>query len=163
MDMRGEIAVAAQRAGLTTADLRVGAPFDYERILVDILERFTRLGKAGLTAAWWWEHFRPPVTSRHISDGWLFLDDLIPDDDRVWFVAEDGPGTKREGNFWLYDAKPAALRPLLGEMYRFEFYVVSKKLEWLLARNHHDAVFAVGDRAIAKLEAFEPESREQRS
>lgn len=157
-DARQELAEAANRAGIGSDELRLVRSTRYESLLVAIVERFTTLGKPGLQSLWWWESFRPPMLSRHIADADRWLRDLLPDEDRVWFIAEDWPRTKRHGNYWLYDAKRSRLPDLLAEMFPFEYYVASKKLDWLFAENHHDVVFAVGNPAIEKLQRFAPPS-----
>jgi hypothetical protein len=37
-------------------------------------------------------------------------------------------------------------------MYGFEYYIVSKKFEWLLCENHHDILIAVGQPMVEKME-----------
>ncbi len=46
------------------------------------------------------------------------------------------------------------LLDLLQEMRGFEYYVVSKKFQWLLSENHHDTLTAVGQLMVEKLECL---------
>jgi hypothetical protein len=60
------------------------------------------------------------------------LKELVPSQETVWFVAEEWKRIKQHGNFWLCEGTITVIAELLGEMYGFEYYIVSKKFEWLL-------------------------------
>lgn len=145
MDMRNDLEDAARRAGVSADDFRLVRTPRHAQVLTGIAERFTTLGSAALQRAWWWEHLRPPVLSRPLADAQRHLRALLPDDERVWFLAE---GDRHD---WLCEASRDRLPDVLGEMPAFEYSVCSKKLEWLVAHNHHDVVFASGERAVERL------------
>jgi hypothetical protein len=42
---------------------------------------------------------------------------------------------------------------MLDAAWSFEFYVVSKKFEWLLCQNHHDVMMAVGEPMVTRLKS----------
>jgi len=111
------------------------------RALFDaFLSRFT----GGVDARWWWEHFTLPDTSVRFDDGsgYLRILELVPDGhEKVWFVAEDG----LLPYYPVYDATPMAAQQVICECYRFEYYLISKDLSWLLCENHHDYVVAIGE------------------
>jgi hypothetical protein len=156
-DMRTAIAEAAQAAGLSAGELRLVRPPRHERVLREIAERFTTRSRDAMDHIFLWDVLRQPTASCHIpGPAYRFLPQLLPGDERAWFLAEDWMRTKRHGNYWLYDAASARLPDLLGELFRFEYYVVSKKFDWLVAENHHDVFIASGERAIARLTGFSP-------
>ena len=39
-------------------------------------------------------------------------------------------------------------------MYAFEYYIASKKKEWLLAETHHDVLVGTGDYIVEKIENY---------
>ena len=50
-------------------------------------------------------------------------------------------------SFWFYQGRITPVLPLIGELRHYdEFYFVSKKYEWLIAINHHDALIATGSK-----------------
>ncbi|WP_425556402.1 DUF6756 family protein [Hymenobacter saemangeumensis] len=44
-------------------------------------------------------------------------------------------------------------------MYAFEYYLVSKKYEWLLGVNHHDVLFGVGELMVQRIKVLEQGKR----
>ena len=42
---------------------------------------------------------------------------------------------------------------MLGEITHFEYFLVPKKLDWLLCENHHEVLYGVGEPIIEKLKA----------
>ncbi len=79
------------------------------------------------------------------------VEPLLASEETVWFVAEDERGTKQNGNFWLYEGKIKPIVSLLGEMIAFEYYLVPKKLDWLLCETHHDVLVGVGEPIVERL------------
>lgn len=156
-DFRVEISEAAESLRLMPNDFKPVSLFKYEPILVSILDKFTTLGKRGLSYAWLWEHFKEPSFSFYSEDSWKQLaeivEPLVAPEETLWFVAEDERGTKQNGNFWLYEGKIKAIVSLLGEMTAFEYYLVPKKLDWLLCENHHAVFYGVGEPIIERLKA----------
>ncbi|MDR2638273.1 MAG: hypothetical protein LBC09_00370 [Helicobacteraceae bacterium] len=96
---------------------------------------------------WAWTRFNQPYASAVFADDRAYkrLPEII-EDDRAWFFAEES-----FDKFWIYEVKPSLIPLVLDETPYFEYYVVSKKYDWLLCENHHGRLFAVGERVIAKL------------
>jgi hypothetical protein len=95
---------------------------------------------------WWWECFRTNnvVTSVRFADGQGFrrLVAIVPDATvTAWFVVEDD---SVQNGFALFEAQTTAIERVISECSCFEYYIVSKRLTWLVGENHHDVVFAVG-------------------
>lgn len=156
-DFRADIEEAVKALRLSANTFRLVNLHEYEPSLVSILERFTTLGKKGVNYSWWGS-LKEPHVSIHVAYPPGVLQKLVPPQERVWFVAEDWRGTKRHGNFWLYEGTVAAIVKLLGEMYGFEYYIVSKKFEWLLGEDHHGVLIGVGQVVIERIENLKASS-----
>jgi hypothetical protein len=65
--------------------------------------------------------------------------------DRYWFVAKSATPAKKESEFWLYEATGRAILQNLSEAHFHEYYIVEKKMSWLLCENHHGVIIACGD------------------
>lgn len=103
----------------------------------------------------WWGTDSPcdlPAASRHFSDdqGWAFVDLITPDPEQsVWFVAENfGGGSPR---CFVFEAKPSAIRAVLGNSHGFEYLLASKQLDWLIVEDHHSVVVVVGQAVVDRL------------
>lgn len=151
-DFRSDINEAIKLLQLSSEDFKLVNLYKYEDILVSILKKFTTLGKEGLSFAWLWEHFKEPLFSVRLPDGWKYLQEIIEPitvpEETFWFIAEDEHRTKANGNFWLYEGKIKAIAAVIGEMYGFEYYIVQKKLNWLLCETHHEILIGVGEPII---------------
>jgi hypothetical protein len=153
MDFRTQLDQVKIAAGVADAEFALVGLHRYGSILLEIVERFTTLGRAGLNELWWWNSFREPKFAWPECPAMctLVLRQLVPVHEPVWFVAEDWGRHKKRGNFWLYEGRIDAITAILDEAWAFEFYVVSKKLEWLLCQNHHDVMMAVGEPMVTRL------------
>jgi hypothetical protein len=159
LDSRAEIEEAVQELGLLPSDFRALGVYEYENILISIIDRFTTLGRKGVNEIWLWNSFKEPRSSMQLDYPTAVLREFVPLEETVWFVAEDWNRHKRHGNYWLYEGKITAIVDLLGEMHGFEYYVVSKKFEWLLCENHHGILMAVGQFMVEKLERLKENYR----
>ncbi|MBW4488071.1 MAG: hypothetical protein KME12_09795 [Trichocoleus desertorum ATA4-8-CV12] len=151
-DFRADIDEVLKALNLPADDFRLVGPHDYELILVSILDRFITLGKKGLNYSAWWDSFKEPFCSIWLEDVPGILKEFIPLQENVWFVIEDWKRTKWQGNFWLYEGTIAAITDVIKEMYGFEYYIVSKKFEWLLGEDHHGVLIGVGNSMTEKIE-----------
>lgn len=150
-DFRVDIEEAVKALNLPPSDFRLVSFHEYEPILMSILDRFTTLGKKGLNDHRWSDSFKEPSCSVYLEDTPGVLKELIPPQEDVWFVIEDWKGTKRQGKFWLYEGKISAIIEVIREMHSFEYYIVSKKFEWLLGEDHHGVLIGVGHSITEKI------------
>jgi hypothetical protein len=150
MGTREQLTQVAKAIGVES-QLRLVEPHRYQAILERIILGRTKLDRSAVSALWWWEALREPVAYVERPDPLETLRALISPDEPVWFVAEDG-SSKKQGNFWLYESTIEPICAVLREMPLFEYYVVSKKLEWLVCENHHGYVIASGEPMVSKLE-----------
>ena len=134
------------------AQLRLVGPHRHLAILERIIASRTTLDKSAKPAPWWWEALREPIAYIQPVDPVATLKGLILPSETVWFVAETNSPSKKFGNFWLYESTAEAICRVLPEVPPFEYYVVSKKLEWLVCENHHGYVIASGEPMVARLQ-----------
>jgi hypothetical protein len=150
-DFRADIAAVVQALNLAPSDFRLLGLHEYESILLSIIDQFTTLDHQGVNQRWLWDAFKNPSCSMPLDDATTVLKELVPIGETVWFIAEDARRNKRYGNYWVYEGKIGPIVDVIRETYYFEYYVVSKKFEWLLCENHHDILMAVGHPMVDKL------------
>jgi hypothetical protein len=154
-DVRASLAPAAAAAGLEPVRFRPVERSRWRGLLGDILDRFTRGGRAGPPRTWLWSDLKvaevPHLRLVEPSESLRVLPLVISGAPRVWFIAEDFSGQKRHGAFWLFETDAEAVVCVLGEHHLFEYYVVDSHLEWMVGENHHNLLFAVGEPAASRL------------
>jgi hypothetical protein len=156
MDFRSQLDQVKAAAGVADAEFALVSLHRYKAILQEIIKRFTTVRQGGLNELWWWNSFKEPKLAWPECPAMCtrVLRQLVPEHEPVWFVAEDWGRQKRHGNFWLYEGRIDSIAAVLDEAWSFEFYVVSKKFEWLLCQNHHDAMMAVGEPMVTHLKSL---------
>ena len=114
-----------------------------------VVHKFTGDDRVRLT--WMWEE--------RILDSFDHADKHIPQftemcdifraiicaDEPLWLFIEDNLRLKTK--FWGYSDTIGSILALLGELPGLDFYIASKKLEWVAGQNHSDVIFAYGDLA----------------
>jgi hypothetical protein len=143
MGTRQWIAAASKKLG-RESDLRLLEPHRFKSILERIVAERTSLSKDAIDAPWLWEALKEPVSYKVPPEPLSLISGLLPPDEPIWFVAEDS-GNKRIGNFWVYEGTPSAACAVLRECPAFEYYIVEKKMRWLICENHHGSVIASGE------------------
>jgi len=130
--------IAAHELGIPKDRFRVVDEDEAEPVIKELEHRFVR--ERGRT--WWWEAFREMPTARvgfYDSSGWNHLTRIAPvDDSMLWLVVEDDP------KFVLCEGSIEAIVSVIRECEAFEYYIVSKDMEWLICETHHDVVHALG-------------------
>ncbi len=73
------------------------------------------------------------------------LPDIIPEGEKLVYVLfEDCKNF--EPKYWVYEMGIPELICIIGEVYVLDdFYIVSKKFEWLISECHEDVVSFVGN------------------
>lgn len=94
--------------------------------------------------------FRPqlPAWSVSVSDARLWyhgLAELVPkQQERVYVLLEDTQDFAPK--YWLYDMYLPELIVILDETVGLDdFYIVSKKMDWLITENHEEIVTVIGE------------------
>jgi len=75
-------------------------------------------------------------------DDWMAeLPYIIPNSNDAMYILFEG-----RTKYWLYEAFISELTSILGEIEEpGDFYIVSKKIDWLISLNHHNYISYVGD------------------
>ncbi len=144
--MRNDLLEAVKESNVS--DFSLVSLHKYESVLIDILDRFTSLGKKGLDHYWWWDSFNQSHVTAMPTYAPNAIEKFFDRNEKVWFVAEDWHASKKAGCFWLYESSLGSVIKVLNEMYGFEYYIVNRKMEWMIGENHHDILFALGGHAI---------------
>ena len=155
--MRAEIATAMRALQLPPENLVTVRSTRYSAVLSRILETFTIYGVQGRDHLWLWEGFKGEHYAVYLDapEGYRWLPRLLPPDERVWLLTEDWERRKRDGHYWVFEGRVGTIGAVLGELFAFEYYIVDKKLEWLLCKNHHNVLIGVGSHIIERLQAAE--------
>ncbi|MEK4515462.1 DUF6756 family protein [Paenibacillus sp. FSL H8-0122] len=123
----------------------------WKRMLSEIEERF--LVKTHYTQGlhWGWNRLQEPRYSASFADkNYSKLKDIIQDE-FIWFIAED-----RYDKLWLYEGKTTTILQLIPELCHLnEYYLISKKLQWLLCEDHHDMLHLSGQPIIERWMRYE--------
>lgn len=87
-----------------------------------------------------------PVWYKDCRDNMLWFENLekiIPDfESAVYVLFEE---SRQRTKYWLFEMYLEELKVILGEAGYYDYYIVSKKYEWLISENHHAIVSFVGD------------------
>lgn len=155
--MRADIATAMEALQLPPEDMVTVRSTRYSAVLSRILETFTVYGAQGRDHPWLWEGFKGEHYAVYLDapEGYRWLPRLLPPDERVWLLTEDWERRKRDGHYWVFEGRVGTIEAVLGELFAFEYYIVDKKFEWLLCKNHHNVLIGVGSHIIERLQAAE--------
>lgn len=152
-NLRDQINIITKEFHFTDEDFQIVRLTKYEQILRSIIENFTSL-KMNQINKWWWEYFLYPAYSFYSENALDFLPELVKEEDAVWFVIEDE--RKEKECYWLYEGKISAITTILKKLSFEEYYIVSKKLDWLLCENHHNLLIGCGEPIIRKMKMLKP-------
>lgn len=153
MTTRDLLTNASKALGLEQ-QVRLVEPHRYQGILERIISVRTSLPKSAAKALWWWESLREPVATIQPTAPLQALRLIVPRGEVVWFVIEEITNAKKQSNFWLYESTVDAICAVLGELPHVEYYVVSKKCDWLICENHHGLLIASGDEMAPRLSSL---------
>lgn len=152
-NLRDEINIITKEFHFTDEDFQPVRLTKYKQILQSIIEKFTSL-KINQINKWWWEHFLQPVHSFYSENALDLLPALVNEKDSFWFVIEDE--RKEQECYWLYEGKISAITTVLKELSFEEYYIVSKKLEWIICENHHNFSIGCGEPIVKKMKLLKP-------
>jgi hypothetical protein len=97
---------------------------------------------------WMWEErilskfnsFSKPISDFNILE--KIICEIINEKELLWIFIEDT--LNYETKYWGYEGKIKDFMKLLGELCSCDFYIISKKLEWVIGQNHSDVLFGYG-------------------
>ena len=149
--MRDTIEAARKALGISPADCCLVSPHRHLDITEQIARQFTTLPQHPLKRRWWWESFKEPNRSVQLPEPLSTVADLLGPNESYWFVAEAWEAGKKESSFWLYEMSGRAIPLILRETHFFEYYIVDRKMTWLLCENHHGVLIGVGEPILRRL------------
>ena len=56
----------------------------------------------------------------------------------------------------VWEASVRDIQAVVSECYGFELYVIQQQFRWLVCKNHHDVVVAVGSEVEDRLREYDP-------
>jgi hypothetical protein len=146
--VRDEIELAIRELKISGQDFFEVNKYKWQGIIKQIVKSFVSVNRCGNADDfhWAWERFKEPVKCFVFEDdsAYAHLKEVL-NNEYVWFIAEDD-----FNKMWLYEAKANLIPVVLSECSFFEYYIVSKKYNWLLCENHHRCLIAVGESIIDK-------------
>jgi len=151
VNTRTDLTSAAKSLGIA-AELHLVEPHRYQGILEQIIAARTNLGPQAIDALWWWESLREPTFHAQPPDPLQTIESCVDVGELVWFIAEERE-TKLNGRFWLYESNIRTVCSVLKKCPLIEYYVVSRRMDWILCENHHGYVIAGGNSAVGRLRA----------
>lgn len=114
-------------------DFKFVRMLQHREILDKFIERFIEQGQLGWKRHHWpWEVFRHQAGSSQPKDVMAVLEKRLSPAERYWFIASDS-----EAKYWVADAAGSGIVSTLREMYSFEYYIMDRKMTWMLCENHH--------------------------
>lgn len=149
LSVREEIENAIKEIKINRNHFHEVGKTQWESILRCIEEMFLRKNHHKNNLHWGWVIFKEPTVGLGFlnDDGYRFLDTLI-DNDIVWFIAED-----HNDKMWVYEGQIKAIISIIANCFSFEYYIVSKKYEWILCENHHGVLIGSGS-IVGKMKEF---------
>jgi len=140
----------AKTLGIKPDEFNAVGIYEWPEIMKKIEESFIIKKNSNIKFNRWWENLKEPQYGINVdSHPFHCINQLIDGNEKIWFVACDS--NNDPSKFWLFQGYIKPILKLLDEHYRFEFYLVSKKYEWLLCLNHHDNLIGLGS-IIPKLQ-----------
>ncbi|GIO39488.1 hypothetical protein J41TS12_43490 [Paenibacillus antibioticophila] len=122
----------------------------WKDILRNVEERF--LVKAHYTHGlhWGWNRLKEPkFTVRFVDRPFKYIKDLI-EDENIWFIVED-----LYDKMWLYEGTRDTIFRVIPELCHLnEYFLISKKFQWLLCEDHHEIIHLHGKEIIDRMKTF---------
>jgi hypothetical protein len=99
---------------------------------------------------WYWQFLKSEGYSlQFINDNaYKHLHKLIDKNERLFFMVEEKRAIPK---FWVYEGNIKGIQKVIDETFAFEYYIFSKKFEWLLCENHHGILIGLGEKIIEKM------------
>jgi hypothetical protein len=147
-NLRADIERIIKDHDFSPADFKALSIYDdWKAIEERIYHTFCNLDHPTQWPVWLWKHFKLDTFSISVDQPYQLLDQLVPLDDTVWFFV-NGSNDK----LWFYEGKIKAIMTVLENGSCIdEFYVASKKYQWLVCINHHDNLIVTGQMMPDKL------------
>lgn len=124
---------------------------EWQEILLKITDYFVCKKYYTNDLHWAWEKLKEPRIGLRLKndDAYKYIADIVKEE-YVWFIVDDG-----SGKMWLYEGKPQIISEIIADAYYIdEYYIVSKKYEWLLCEDHHCIIYGSGEKIVNRISNF---------
>lgn len=147
---RRDLTEAIKELNFSNTDINEASKLEYADVLKKVKAAFTNIDN-DKNYYWLSDNLKGEYAAIRFKDekAYEYLEALINQDEIVWFIASDGLA-----KFWVYESNIGSIHKVLANMYGFEYYIVSKKYEWLLCENHDRSLIGTGAKMIERLKAF---------
>ena len=117
---------------------------EWELVQSKILKAFLYDRPQSIKRSWLWDDLKVVVHSIGcITDPYEKLNLLIQRDAIVYFFVNET--MNEQTKYWYYQGNVNSIISIIGEIIGLdEYYIVSKKYDWLLCTNHHDVLIGAG-------------------
>ena len=154
-DTPNMVLAAADSLAIPRQLFRQSGPNRWEGIFTAVLEKLTNRGETNKRRRWLWEDLVEPCASVAVSPGQLdrLLGRLGNENEEVFLLIEDDGADwqKVRSNHWVFEGRLASVIRILNELPPTEFYIVGKRIDWLVTLNHHDVLIGTGECAVKTL------------
>lgn len=138
---------SAAELNLPAAEFRQLGPRAWKPVFRKVFERFATTHDTDML--WLWEFLRQPYPSVELGYALPVIERLFAPDTAVWLIVEDWHGDKKHGNYWVFESTYGTAVAVLENFHFVEYYLVDRRLEWMLLENHHGYVIGVGEPALS--------------
>lgn len=156
-DLRSDIERARKELGIRNEDFKPVSLSDWKGVQDKIESTFVDRKHLKTGYNWYWSDFKLESHSiRFDSNPYQKLDKIVAKDEAYWFFVNETVHEKTK--FWFYEGTIQAIQEIIGETVGLdEYYIASKKYDWLLCVNHHDTLIGTGKKMVERLKELESE------
>lgn len=144
MDFKTKILAIARRRQFGTNQFDSVGIYDWPEIMKKIEARFVIKVNSNTKFNWWRERLKSDSLSIQFpqENAWEYLHLLVPKNEKVWLVACEE--RRDPTQTWLFEGFIEPIQHIIGALPTMEYYIVSKKYEWLLTEHHYKVLIGMG-------------------
>ncbi|MET3195743.1 DUF6756 family protein [Gottfriedia sp. OAE603] len=122
----------------------------WENITQKFKQTFIKKPHYTFQVSWYWQFLKNDSYSLHFinDDAYKHLHKLIDENEKIFFMVEENSAKPK---FWVYEGNIKMIQKVIEESFAFEYYIFSKKFDWLICENHHGVLSGVGEKVIGKM------------
>ncbi len=149
--IRDELERIVEELNIDRKDFHEAGKVQWIEIIHKTEEVFLQKKHFSNSLHWGWNFLKEPQFSLGFvkDDAYAYLPKLI-DEEYVWFMVED-----YKDKIWVYEVNKAIISNVIAESMQLrEYYLVSKKFEWILCENHHGILCGSGNEIVSKMRSL---------
>jgi hypothetical protein len=154
-NLRIDIERVRRELHISLKDFKPVSFTDWKSMQQKVEEKFVYKSHYKTKHTWYWKNFKHgslgiPFDSNPYEE----LNKIIDENELVLFFANEI--INEQSKFWFYEGRIKAIQSVISETIGFdEYYIGSKKYNWLVCVNHHDILIGTGKPIIDKLKELE--------